>query len=548
MMLYSDYTFFTEDFNCEMGYRCKYQGHCVMLNEVCDGVKNCPNGDDELFCNVTCPSACTCDGLSAQCTNASMVYVPKSLSVDIRLLDLSGNNIEYISEDEFENITQLVHLNIGRNMISNISSNAFACLNNLLYLDLSYNELVYLRENTFYGLYNLKSLVLLGNKKLKYLESGVFSGLRALPRLDLHGLSLDSIVAETFVGLQKLTYLNLSMNNAKRVLPNAFKGIGDLNVLDISTNEIVDFSPDIFKDLSSLSFLKSDSYVFCCLKPSGVSEDNCLPKEDAFSSCEDLMRNDVLRTILWVFGIMSFIGNAFVLTWRLHTRKSSKHSTNRFLVSNLAASDIVMGIYLLSIASVDASYRGRYIWNEFQWRNSGFCQFLGMIATISSQGSVLILCLISVDRFICICFPFSDFKLTIKRCRVCVAFVWFVIIIFAALPLLPIEYFNGFYAENGVCLALPLAPRSRMTGIDYSLALFVYINLLALILIAICYVSIYIVSSRSGRSFAKRTRNSEMALARKLTMVVVTDFACWFPIIVMGKKENLHDILSEFFS
>ena len=511
------------------------QGHCVMLNEVCDGVKNCPNGDDELFCNVSCPLACTCDGLSAQCTNASMVYVPTSLSVDTRLLNLSHNSIEYIRGEEFENTTQLVHLNIAKNLLLNISSNAFVYLKNLHFLDLSYNALEYLRKNTFNGLCNLKVLLLFGNKKLKFLEAGVFNGLDSLPLLEINSLSLDSIVGETFVGLKSLTYLNLSINNIKSIKNDGLKGMSHLKVLDISTNNIATFSPDIFKDLISLSFLKSDSYMICCVKPNGVTEDNCLPKQDAFSSCEDLMRNNILRTCLWVFGIMSFIGNAFVLTWRLHTRKAGRDTTNRFLVSNLAASDIIMGIYLLSIASVDAIYRGRYIWNESQWRKSGFCLLLGMIATISSLGSVLILCLISVDRFICICFPFSDLKLTLKKSRICVTLLWIVIIILAAVPLYPIEYFNGFYAENGVCLALPLAPRSRMTGIDYSLAIFVYINLLALVLIAICYVSIYIASSRSGRSFAKRTRNSEMVLARKLTMVIVTDFACWFPIIVMGK-------------
>ena len=428
--------------------------------------------------------------------------------------------------------TQLVHLNLKMNSISDISANSFVSLKNLLFLDLSFNEIVRLVKGTFNGLVKLKVLILTGNRNLRELQSGVFDGLESLPLLKLQSLSIGYLQVDTFHGLQSLTHLNISHNNIHGIDASAFRGLNNLEVLDMSDNDILDFSPGIFGGLSSMLSLRTDSYMFCCIRPESVSQANCFPQQDAFSSCEDLMRNDLLRSFLWIFGILSFIGNGFVLSWRLYTRKSSRDSTNRFLVSNLACSDILMGIYLLSIASVDMLYRGKYIWNERQWRNSVFCQILGLLATVSCQGSVFILSLLSIDRFICICFPFSKYKLNQKSCKVSVFFLWMLAFTLALIPIFLFD--GGFYSETGICLALPLMPRSRMTGIDYSLAVFVYVNLFALMLIGISYITIYIHASRSGRSFGQKTRSTEIALAKKLSLVILTDFACWFPVIMMG--------------
>ena len=458
------------------------------------------------------------------------------MSIEVKLLDFGFNQIEEVSDVDFQGITQLVKLILRNNLITNISENTFASSKNLLFLDLSYNRLERLQSHVFIGLGRLKVLILRGNVRLKQLESGIFSPLESIPRLDLRHLALEHLPPNLFAGASDLTYLNLSNNNIHTIEASSFNGLLHVTVLDLSANKIRDFSPQMFEGLERLKELRSDEYKFCCLKPDGVTDDNCFPEQDAFSSCEDLMRNDILRTFLWIFGITSFAGNAFVIFWRVYTRKAGKDHTNKFLVSNLACSDILMGIYLLSIAGVDAIYRGRYIWNADDWRNSALCQVLGMLAAVSSQGSVFILCIISVDRFICICFPFSEYKLNILRCKVLVMISWTLSFI---LSLAPVWLYDGrFYSQSGVCLALPLSPRSHMAGIDYSLVVFVYLNLLALFFISFCYAGIYITASQSGRAFGQKTRRSEMALARKLTLVILTDFACWFPIIIMGNIDK----------
>ena len=65
--------------------------------------------------------------------------------------------------------------------------------------------------------------------------------------------------------------------------------------------------------------------------------------------------------MMWLIGINALGGNVFVLCWRkikhgknkVGSRKSDTNLVQSFLLSNLAMSDLLMGIYMLLIASAD---------------------------------------------------------------------------------------------------------------------------------------------------------------------------------------------------
>lgn len=159
----------------------------------------------------------------------------------------------------------------------------------------------------------------------------------------------------------------------------------------------------------------------------------CWPPPDEISDCEDLMSNSVQRSFLWVLGIVALIGNSFVIIWRWRTRHYINPVSSTLILS-LGCADFLMGIYLIIIATVDVHYRyihinnfmsiiwyfftrlfrGRYIENADFWRNSILCKFSGFISTISSEVSVATLVIITIDRLICICYPFSNRKFTMS--------------------------------------------------------------------------------------------------------------------------------------
>ena len=50
MFFYVDIDINTDDLECPGYYRCNREKNCVSQSQVCDGVKDCFHGDDELFC------------------------------------------------------------------------------------------------------------------------------------------------------------------------------------------------------------------------------------------------------------------------------------------------------------------------------------------------------------------------------------------------------------------------------------------------------------------------------------------------------------------
>ena len=62
----------------------------------------------------------------------------------------------------------------------------------------------------------------------------------------------------------------------------------------------------------------------------------------------------ILRVFLWIMGLMACFGNLIVIVWRL---VGTNRNVSDIIITNLAVSDMLMGIYMICIASVDIHYR-----------------------------------------------------------------------------------------------------------------------------------------------------------------------------------------------
>ena len=334
-------------------------------------------------------------------------------------------------------------------------------------------------------------------------------------------------------GLKNLKTLQVQSNKIQNLHLKAFGSLPYLAKLNLSLNSLDDANATTFSDISSLLQLETDQFKFCCFAHQ-VMEEKCLPPKDEISSCEDLMRNNILRAILWVIGVMAFLGNGFVIIWRMAFKFTTVHE---FLVFNLGISDFLMGLYMLGIGIVDVIYRGIYIQHADTWRTSSMCQVLGLLATVSSEGSVLFLAAISVDILINIVSPFSSFKLSLYSAKIVAGVCWIVACLLGVIPIFPIDYFDGqFYSRSGVCVGLPLT-KERPPGWEYSTAVFLVFNLCGSVMMMLSYLIIYFVVMKSGKKVKRALRRQRTAPARKMIIIVATDFLCWFPIIVMGKTE-----------
>ena len=200
---------------------------------------------------------------------------------------------------------------------------------------------------------------------------------------------------------------------------------------------------------------------------------------------------------MWILGISALFGNLFVIGIRV-IRKATIE-TNRIqatMITNLAVSDFLMGLYMIIIASADAHFRGDYALHANDWRAGSFCRFAGFLSSFSSEVSVFIVMLISIDRVVYIVFArHPTIKLSNKTVMILLAFIWTFAFFLSLIPVMSATV-GQFYSRSSVCLGLPLTSDGS-PGWGYSVTIFLALNLVCFLVTAVCYISIYVSVQRS---------------------------------------------------
>uniref|UniRef100_T1J3N1 G-protein coupled receptor GRL101 n=1 Tax=Strigamia maritima TaxID=126957 RepID=T1J3N1_STRMM len=507
--------------SCIGQYRCINQTYCIPLSQLCDGIQQCESGDDEYLCDINCPTMCECESLYAKCIGQNLTVFPLVTS-DLRKLDLSRNKLNRVDVKQ-SNLSYLGELLLSYNLITSIPTR-----------DLSYNQIEAIETDAFFGLGNLRTLLLRGNTRIKMIAVNAFRGLQSLPQLSIVYTKLSRLDNGVFNGLESLHSLNLSQNEIQVVADGAFSGLDKVKILDLHGNDIREFSKGIFTGLKLMERLITDSFKFCCLAQAYIDFEHCLPQADEFSSCKDLMSNLMLRVFLWALGIVALIGNLVVIVWRSSLKNVKKASS--VLILSLGCADFLMGVYLIIVASVDTHYRGDYIAYSDTWRQSALCKAAGFLSTLSSEVSVFTLTFITLERLVCIAFPLSTHRFTVECTRGLIIGSWVAAAILAGLPLSVSTYFHDqFYARSGVCLALHIT-NQKPAGWEYSVIVFFCINLIAFLVILAAYIYMYTYIRRASRkmSCALARKANEVRVGRQMTLIVLSNFCCWMPIILMG--------------
>ena len=251
------------------------------------------------------------------------------------------------------------------------------------------------------------------------------------------------------------------------------------------------------------------------------------------------MKNNTLQICIWILGILAFLGNLLVIIWRIIDKEENR--VNSFLLTNLAVADMLMGVYMLTIAIMDLRWRGEYFMHDIKWRSGIGCQIVGALSMLSSEVSVLILTIITLDRLISIVFPFKFDRLTYKSAVFSCIGVWIFGVVISVIPITGLSYFYddsgnfGFYSRSAVCLPLQLSGGIRKpAGWEYSVTFFIGLNFTSFTFILMAYITMFWTVKRVSRAARSTDLNKESAMAKRLVFIVMTDFCCWMPIIIIS--------------
>ncbi|XP_072121292.1 follicle-stimulating hormone receptor-like [Mobula birostris] len=443
-----------------------------------------------------------------------------------------------------------------------IPSNAFQGLSSgILNIKLINNDLTEVQSHAFNGT-DLDQLSLAGNQNLQKLHDDVFMGATGPTVLDIsrtsismlpvHGLkSVKKLIAQATYNLKKLPPLDnfVKLREASMTYPShccAFENENAKKQKDIQWSAVCNklysniSSPREF-DISSLhtkrslqinsslpqqyAFLENEAwfdinedepsfdYGFC----TNVVDVICYPKADEFNPCEDIVGKDILRVMIWLMNILAIVGNVVVLIVLLTSRY--KLTVPRFLMCNLAFADFCMGLYLLLIASVDIKTKGQYYNYAIDWQTGAGCASAGFFTIFASELSVYTLTAITLERWHTITYAMQlDRKLRLRHAIVIMIGGWMFSFTVAVLPLIGISN----YRKVSICLPMDINSQVSQAYIIFILIL----NVVAFLVICFCYIRIYL----TVRNPNFVSTNSDTKIAKRMAVLIFTDFICMSPI------------------
>ncbi|XP_074142905.1 follicle-stimulating hormone receptor isoform X3 [Sminthopsis crassicaudata] len=469
---------------------------------------------------------------------------------DLEKIEISQNDaLEVIEADVFSNLPKLHEIRIEKaNNLVLIDPKAFWNLPSLRYLWLNKNGIQEIQNQAFNGT-QLDELNLSDNINLEDLPNDIFQGANGPVILDISRTRIHSLPSD---GLKNLKKLKAKSAYNFKTLPNLekFAELVEANLTYPShCCAFANWRRQTFElhPICNKSFVRQDSndlamewgyrrrsmeeeYVSSLNKGFDITETEfdydlcnevvdvaCFPKPDAFNPCEDIMGYNFLRVLIWFISILSITGNTVVLVILITSQY--KLTVPRFLMCNLAFADLCIGVYLLLIASVDIHTKSQYHNYAIDWQTGAGCDAAGFFTVFASELSVYTLTAITLERWHTITYAMQlDRKVRLRHAASIMLIGWIFAFSVALLPIFGVSS----YMKVSICLPMDIdSPLSQL----YVIFLLV-LNVLAFVIICTCYTHIY---------FTVRNPNiisstSDTKIAKRMAMLIFTDFLCMAPI------------------
>ncbi len=277
-----------------------------------------------------------------------------------------------------------------------------------------------------------------------------------------------------------------------------------------------------------------------------------------------MLPNTTSRVFVWILGLTALIGNAFVLIWRC-TGRGTENAVQIRLIANLAASDFFMGVYMIIIASVDMKFKHGFAAEASWWKSGVVCKLASILAVFATESSVLIITLISIDRLMAVSIRYpriSKFRPSETSVTVICLILWAIAVTLAVVPTVVLP---APEVQSDVCLTLPLftctssihtsnssiyvldeatALASKPTdltendqpesGIYFMMSIFLGLNMFCLLVVALCYISIFYLVRQSTKKLGMTRAKNEVRMCFRMGLIVLTNFATCMPVVIMG--------------
>ncbi|XP_014052297.1 relaxin receptor 1 isoform X3 [Salmo salar] len=447
---------------------------------------------------------------------------------NLEWLILDENRIASLRQKSFEGLKSLFFLSLLNNSLESIPKKSVCQeMPRLNWLELEGNKISSLWVSSFQNCTTLTVLALRKNR-IQTIEEGIFSGMPNLIDLDVSLNKIEEFSPTIFTNLQNLKQLNISNNPLTHIYDDQFDMFVNLQSLSIEEIDIPNISIQMFRSLRNLAHIYFKKFEYCGYSPNVRS---CKPNTDGISTFENLLANIILRVFVWVVAFIICFGNVFVICLRSCIASENQHHT--MAIISLCCADCLMGVYLFFIGAFDIKYCGEYNRHAQLWMESMQCQLIGSLAMLSTEVSVMLLTYMTMEKYLCIVFPFHNYRAGRKQTLCYLIFIWVLGFIIAVIPLWDKQTFGNYYGRNGVCFPLHSDEMEKPGARCYSTGIFLGLNLFAFVMIVFSYTSMFYSVQKTAKTARQSVYNKEVSIAKRFFFIVFTDAMCWTPIFLL---------------
>ena len=502
------------DYKCPGHMRCSGVHFCVPPHEVCDGLTHCPRQDDEKFCQ-NCPSGCNCTGTAIYCHDI------KNLRISDDLQSLSAL-ILYNSFDIF--------IDIYNQYVERLQHVWLVDLKNGLFASLLRNEIIHMSQS-----FLSVKILYLNHQGLDVIPPN-FINAPNMTYVNLSDNAIHSVKRNAFSLMKCMTILSLANNKLQALGSYLSSDLNCLSYLFLSGNQLMNIAADVFQQNEGLVMVRSDWYMVCCV---AVHVKYCKPQNQFISSCSHLIASVVQKTVIIIQGILVIICNVGAMVIQLALVHSN--ITEKYLIICLTVADLLMGVYLLAIASVDLSNSAIFHKIISVWTNGLTCLLLGLLNFISSEVSLIILSLLAFARVICID-KVGGMSIIKSKIRIACICVWLLILVIGIFYVAYV-FASNIGLKNNMCIFFGMSQRKFITTSEHVFQItFICLNFMLLNVLSISMFGIMRIVAKSGHAIrevsGKKNEKFQQARLRraffKLSLLLVCNVFTWLPFLIVS--------------
>ena len=409
-------------------------------------------------------------------------------------------------------------------------------MGNVLFIDLWNGSFVSLLENTTSTYFLSVKFMNLNQQGLKTL-SPCFINAPNLTYANFSSNVVESVQDKAFLCMQNVHTLSLAVNKLKALELYFCRDLAFLSHLYQTDNPLINIAADVFLENPGLIMIRSDWYMVCCV---AIGVKDCQPQNQFVSSCSNLISSAGPKVVIMMQGIFVVLSNIGALVLQIVFPNMHSAVAEKYLIVSLNLADLLMGCYLLVIGIVDLTSQDVFYKIVSEWTNDPLCLALGLISFISSEVSLLILCVLSCARMIGIQ-KVGGMKFMKTKVKLACIFSW-VIITISGLAYVVYLLIQNMKVRNNMCILQGISEQRYITQMERMFQMVTLtFNAFCVFVLMISMVCIFIIVSKSSRSVAKvggqqgKSKDRRLIkLGLRLLLLLICSVITWLPFIIVS--------------